>query len=96
VFNTTFKKFSVTIFLAEIGVYREIQRVYLAMNGVPHNYGNCYTHIMSLNNVLKKETTLLSNCLLTIKLNYLHDLKIMFQCAEIGVPREIQRPVASH
>ena len=35
---------------------------------------------MSLNNVLKKETTLLSNCLLTIKLNYLHDLKIMFQC----------------
>ena len=28
----------------------------------------------------EKETTLLSNFLLTIKLNYLHDLKIMFQC----------------
>jgi hypothetical protein len=22
---------------------------------IPHNYGNCYTHIMSLNNVLKKK-----------------------------------------
>jgi hypothetical protein len=28
----------------------------------------------------EKETTSLSNFLLTIKLNYLHDLKIMFQC----------------
>ena len=28
----------------------------------------------------EKETTALSNLLLTIKLNYLHDLKIMFQC----------------
>ena len=28
----------------------------------------------------EKETTSLSNLLLTIKLNYLHDLKIMFQC----------------
>ena len=28
----------------------------------------------------EKETTSLSNSLLTIKLNYLHDLKIMFQC----------------
>ena len=28
----------------------------------------------------EKETTSLSNLLSTIKLNYLHDLKIMFQC----------------
>jgi len=28
----------------------------------------------------EKETTSLSHILLTIKLNYLHDLKIMFQC----------------
>jgi hypothetical protein len=28
----------------------------------------------------EKETTSLSNLLLTIKLNYLHDLKIMLQC----------------
>ena len=28
----------------------------------------------------EKETTSLSNLLLTIKLNYLHDFKIMFQC----------------
>jgi hypothetical protein len=28
----------------------------------------------------EKETTSLSNFLLTIKLNYLHDLKAMFQC----------------
>jgi hypothetical protein len=28
----------------------------------------------------EKETTSLSNSLLTIKLNYLHGLKIMFQC----------------
>ena len=28
----------------------------------------------------EKETTSLSNFLLTIKLNYLHDLKIMFEC----------------
>jgi hypothetical protein len=28
----------------------------------------------------EKETTSLSNFLLTIQLNYLHDLKIMFQC----------------
>jgi hypothetical protein len=42
-----------------------------------HNYGNCYTHIMSLNNVLKKKKTSLSNLLLTIKL-------------EIGIPREIR------
>jgi hypothetical protein len=28
----------------------------------------------------EKETTSLSNFLLTIKLNYLHDLNIMFQC----------------
>ena len=28
----------------------------------------------------EKETTSFSNLLLTIKLNYLHDLKIMFQC----------------
>jgi hypothetical protein len=28
----------------------------------------------------EKETTSLSNLLLTIKLNYLHDLKIVFQC----------------
>jgi hypothetical protein len=25
---------------------------------LPHNYGNCYTHIMSLNNVLKKKQLL--------------------------------------
>ena len=36
---------------------------------------------MSLNNVLKKEQLLrLSNFYLTIKLNYLYDHKIMFQC----------------
>ena len=29
---------------------------------------------------IEKETTSLSNFLLTIKSNYLHDLKIMFQC----------------
>jgi hypothetical protein len=29
---------------------------------------------------IEKETTSLSNFLLAIKLNYLHDLKIMFQC----------------
>ena len=28
----------------------------------------------------EKETTLLSNFVLTIKLNYLHDLNILFQC----------------
>jgi hypothetical protein len=28
----------------------------------------------------EKETTTLSDFLLTIRLNYLHDLKIMFQC----------------
>jgi hypothetical protein len=28
----------------------------------------------------EKETTSLSICLLTMKLDYLHDLKIMFQC----------------
>jgi hypothetical protein len=31
----------------------------------------------------EKETTSLSNLLLTIKLNYLHDLKIMFQCLRL-------------
>jgi hypothetical protein len=40
----------------------------------------CYTHIMSLNNVLKKKQLYFQLLFLTIKLNYLHDLKIMFQC----------------
>jgi hypothetical protein len=35
---------------------------------------------MSLNNVLKKKQLHFQFFLLTIKLNYLHDLKIMFQC----------------
>jgi hypothetical protein len=35
---------------------------------------------MSLNNVLKKKQLHFQFLLLTIKLNYLHDLKIMFQC----------------
>jgi hypothetical protein len=39
----------------------------------------------------EKETTSLSIFLLTIKLNYLHDFKIIN-----GVPREIHRSVASH
>jgi hypothetical protein len=73
---------------------------------------------VSLNNVLKKKQIHFQFFLLTIKLNYLHDLKIMLQClvhlityiieitpnlhavttfvAEIGVPREIHRSVASH
>jgi hypothetical protein len=41
----------------------------------PHNYGNCYAHIIS--QYTEKETTSLSIFLLTIKLNYLHDLKLM-------------------
>jgi hypothetical protein len=35
---------------------------------------------MSLNNVLKKKQLYFQLLFLTIKLNYLHDLKIMFQC----------------
>jgi hypothetical protein len=49
-------------------------------NCFPHNSGNCYTHTMSLNNVLKKKQLHFQYFLLTIKLNYLHDLKIMLQC----------------
>ena len=37
-----------------------------------------YTYVIK--QCTEKETTSLSNFLLTIKLNYLHDLKIMFQC----------------
>ena len=37
-----------------------------------------YTYVIK--QCIEKETTSLSNFLLTIKLNYLHDLKIMFQC----------------
>ena len=38
-----------------------------------------YTHHV-IKQCTEKETTSLSNFLLTIKLNYLHDLKIMLQC----------------
>jgi hypothetical protein len=45
-------------------------------------YNNIVSHTI-LGTVIKqcteKETTSLSNILLTIKLNYLHDLKIRFQ-----------------
>ena len=43
-----------------------------------------YMYIYNMYHVIKqcteKETTSLSNFLLTFKLKYLHDLKIMFQC----------------
>jgi hypothetical protein len=60
-------------------------RVHLAMNGVQTHNLSCDTGAdFSPYHVIKqcteKETTLLSNLLLTIKLNYLHDLKIMLQC----------------
>ena len=42
-----------------------------------HNVAYTY-HVIK--QCIEKETTSLSNVLLTIKLNYLHDLKIMFQC----------------
>jgi hypothetical protein len=38
----------------------------------------CTYHVIK--HCTEKETTSLSNLLLTIKLNYVHDLKIMFQC----------------
>jgi hypothetical protein len=38
----------------------------------------CTYHVIK--QCTEKETTSLSNFLLTIKLNYLHGLKIMFQC----------------
>jgi hypothetical protein len=38
----------------------------------------CTYHV--INQCTDKETTSLSIFLLTIKLNYLHDLKVMFQC----------------
>jgi hypothetical protein len=46
----------------------------------PYNCGNCYTHNMSLNNILKKKQLHFQFLLLlTIKLNYLHDL---IQCSK--------------
>jgi hypothetical protein len=38
----------------------------------------CTYHVIK--QCTEEETTSLSNLLLTVKLNYLHDLKIMFQC----------------
>ena len=42
--------------------------------------GLLYTYHVIHKQCTEKETTSLSNLLLTIKLNYLHDLNIMFQC----------------
>jgi hypothetical protein len=39
-----------------------------------------FVHYHVIKQCTEKETTSLSNFLLTIKLNYLHDLKNMFQC----------------
>jgi hypothetical protein len=58
-----------------------IHRIILQQYCFPYNCGYCYTHNMSLNNILKKKQLHFQFLLLlTIKLNYLHDLKIMFQC----------------
>jgi hypothetical protein len=64
-------------------------RVHLAMDGFKHNtttilfptqlWELLYTYHV-IKQCTEKETTSLSNLLLTIKLNYLHDLKVMFQC----------------
>jgi hypothetical protein len=71
VFNTIFKNISITTFVAEIGVPRDIQ--------ISQLWELLYTYHV-IKQCTEKETTSLSNLLLTIKLNYLHDLKIMFQC----------------
>jgi hypothetical protein len=68
VFSTTFKNISVTTFVAEIGVPREIHRQLWELLYTYHVIKQC----------TEKETT--SIFLLTIKLNYIHDLKIMLQC----------------
>ena len=60
-------------------LYKYIVPIILQQYCFPYNCGNCYTHNMSLNNLLKKKQLHFHFfLLLTIKLNYLHDLKIMF------------------
>jgi hypothetical protein len=97
-FNTTFKTISVTTFVAEIGVPREIHRP-VASHWHTLSQWHIFTSTNNTTTILfptqlwellytyhvikqctEKETTSISNFLLTIKLNYLHHLKIMIQC----------------
>jgi hypothetical protein len=98
VFNTTFKNISVTTFLAEIGVLREIHRPiashwqtssHTVLSSTTNNtttivFPTQLWELLCTYHVIKqctdKETTSLSTFLLTIKLSYPHDLKIMLQC----------------